>query len=57
MSAPQLLNVRVRQCLEDSEQNDDLINQSINELVNYKGVYKTALATPGLLNVLKKSNY
>ena len=37
-----------RQCLEDSEQKDHLIN----ELFNYKGVYRTARATPVLLNIL-----
>ena len=31
-----------------SERKDHLINQSINELVNDKGVYRTAPATPGL---------
>ena len=35
-----------RQCLDDSEQKDHLMNES----VNYEGVYRTAPATPGLLN-------
>ena len=37
-----------RQCLEDSEQKDDSTNYSIDECM-YKGVYRTAPATPGLL--------
>ena len=37
-----------RQYLEYSEQKDD----SISELMNDKGVYITAPATPGLLNIL-----
>jgi hypothetical protein len=31
---------------------NDSINQSINQLINYKGVCRTAPATPGLLKVL-----
>ena len=34
------------QHIEDSEQKDDLIDQSIN----HECVYRTALATPGMLN-------
>ena len=34
------------QCLEDSERKDNLMNK----LINYKGVYRTAMAKPGLLN-------
>ena len=36
-----------RQCLEDSEQKDDLIYLSLSD----KGVYRTAPATPDLLNI------
>ena len=39
------LPVWYRQCVEDSELKDD----SINPLLNDKGVYRTAPATPGLL--------
>ena len=39
------LTVWDRQCLEDSELKDD----SLNESVNYEGVYRTAPASPGLL--------
>ena len=39
------LTVLDRQCLEDSELKDDLIN----EWMNYEGVYRTAPATPVLL--------
>ena len=35
-----------RHCLEDSEQKDHSITQSIND---HEGVYRTASATPGLL--------
>ena len=42
------LRVWDRQCLEDSEQKDDIIIQSINEIIKCKGVYRTDLATPGL---------
>ena len=42
------LTVWDRQCLEDSEQKDD----SINESVNHKGNCRTALATPALLKSL-----
>ena len=38
------LTVWDRQCLEDSKQKDD----SINESMNYEGVYGTAPSTPGL---------
>ena len=38
------------QSLEDSEQKDDPINRSIN----HKGVYRTALGTPGLPGLLKR---
>ena len=31
---------------------NDSINQSINQSINYKGVCRTAPATPGLLKVL-----
>ena len=37
-----------RQCLEGFEQKDHLLN----EWMNYKGVYRTALATMGLLNIV-----
>ena len=40
-----------RQCLEDSEQKDDLINKWIIELINEEGVYRTATATMYLLNI------
>ena len=33
--------------IEDLEEKDE----SISELINYKGVCRTALATPGLLNI------
>ena len=46
ISAPQLWDW---QCLKDSEQKDDSINEWNNKLINYKDVYRTALATPGLL--------
>ena len=36
-----------RQCLEDYEQKDHLIN----ELISNGGVYRTAPATPGLLKI------
>ena len=35
------------QRLEYSKQKDD----SMNELINYEGVYRTVPATPGLLNI------
>ena len=35
-----------RQCLDDSEEKDELVSQSTND----KGVWRTAPATPGLLN-------
>ena len=41
LSKCQLLGFGI-QCLEDSELNDC----SINELINYKGVYITSLVTP-----------
>ena len=41
------LTVRDRQCLEDSEQQDD----SLNEWINYEGVCRKAPATQGLLNI------
>ena len=43
--SPPALPVWDRQCLEDSERKDDLMN----ELLNDKAVYRTATATPGLL--------
>ena len=46
------LTVWDRQCLKDSERKDDLINQSMNEIINEEGVYRTAPATPGLLIIL-----
>ena len=42
------LTVWDRQCLEDSELKDHLMNQ----LMNHEGVYRTAPATPGLLTIL-----
>ena len=36
-----------RQCLDDSEQKDDQLNQ----LINYEGVCRMAPATPSLLKV------
>ena len=36
----------VGHCFEDWEQKD----HSMNELMNYKGVFRTAPATPGLLH-------
>ena len=39
---------------EEFEQKDDSMNECFNELINYKGVYRTALATRGLLNMKKK---
>ena len=38
------------QSLEDSEQKDDSINRSII----HKGVYRTALGTPGIPGLLKR---
>ena len=38
-----------RQCLEDSEQKDD----SMNESINYTGFCRTAPATLGILNTTK----
>ena len=46
-----------RRCLEDSEQKDDSINQSINQSIIDKGVYRTAPATPGLLNTTAVRGY
>ena len=43
------LTVWDRQCLEYSEQKDHLINEAINQSEKDKGVYRTALATGGLL--------
>ena len=40
------LTVWERQCLAESERKDHLLN----ELMNHKAVYRTAPATPGLLN-------
>ena len=37
------------QCLEDSEQKDDRLNESMNEWIKVEGVYRTALAAPELL--------
>ena len=51
-SAP-ALTVLNRPCLEDSELNGHLINQSLNQWINYKGVYRTAPATPDLLLIVK----
>ena len=45
--APTPLTFGDRQCLEDSERKDYLNRLS----VNHKGLYRTALATPGLLNI------
>ena len=42
------LRVWDKQCLEDSELKDD----SIDESVSNKGVYRTAPATPGLVNII-----
>ena len=39
------LTVWNRQCHEDCERKDDLMNESMN----YKGVCRTAMAKPGLL--------
>ena len=36
-------------CSEDISTKDDPLNELINELMNYKGVCRTAPATPGLL--------
>ena len=38
--------------LEDSEQKDDSIDESVNESVTYKGDCQTALATLGMLIIL-----
>ena len=37
------------QCLKDSERKDDSMNERIIEIIYYKGVYRTAPATLGLL--------
>ena len=33
------------------------MNQLVNESINYKGVCRTAPATPGLLNILDKTGW
>ena len=38
-------------CFEDLEEKDRSIDQSINQLINDRGVCRTAPATPGLLKV------
>ena len=38
-------------CFEDIFTKDELPNEWINELINYKGVCRTAPATPGLLKI------
>ena len=48
MSAPQLLRFGIESVLEESE----LKHDSRNELIIHKCVFRTALATPGLLNIL-----
>ena len=53
-SAPPALTVWDRQSVEDSEQKDHLINQSINPSINGEGVSKTAPSTQGLLTICKK---
>ena len=35
---------------------DTCINECINELINYVGVYRPAPATPGLLNAIEELN-
>ena len=37
---------------EDLEEKDYLLHQSVNQLVSDGGVCRTALSTPGLLNIL-----
>ena len=49
----QALTVWDRQCLEDSEQKDDINHDRLNQSVNDKGVYRTALATLVMVNILK----
>ena len=41
-------------CLEDWEKKDDRLTDLINQLLNYKDVHRTALATPGLLKISVK---
>ena len=46
------LMVWVYWCLEDWEAMDLSLNELINELISDEGIYRTAPATPGLLNIL-----
>ena len=39
--------------MEDLEEKDDSINESVNELMNDGGYFRKALATPGLLIVYR----
>ena len=41
--------VWVSRCLENIFKNHDQLNESMNQLINYRGVFRTAPATPGLL--------
>ena len=54
MSAPQILLFEIDSVLKILNEN---ITQWMNELMNNQGVYRTAPATPGLLNIqsVKKS--
>ena len=42
-----------RQCFEVIFTKDDSLNELINQLMSNGGVCKTALASPGLINILK----
>ena len=51
MSVPQLLRFGIDSALKIL---NEIINQWINEIMNLQGVYRTAPATPGLLNTSMK---
>ena len=44
-------------CFEDLEEKVDSVNESIDQLINEKGVCRTAPATPRLLNIHMGKNY
>ena len=46
------LTVWDKQCIEDSKQKDHWLNQWMYGWINYKGVYRTATASPGLLIII-----
>ena len=52
VSAPQLLWIRIDNVLKIQNKR---ITESMNEFINYKGVYRTAPATQGLLKMLNLS--